>query len=523
MKVLSCERLAPPALEVFEDLGIEVHVNPALSFDELIGMIGDYDALVTDGALPVNETVLDRAPRLRVIGRPGAGLDNVDIKAASKRGIVVMNTPDADAVATAEHAIALMLSLSRMIPQADRALKEGRKEVFEGREIYGKVLGLVGAGHIGRVVADRARALRMKVLAYDPFIRPEVLERLDLEPVTFEELLARSDYISIHAPRTKDTQDLFGREVLGCMKKGAMLVNCSHADIVKEEDLYEALRSGHLDGAALDGFRTGPSSRMRLMELPNFICTPRLSASTREARAAMSGQLARQMAGYLLHGTVKNAVNVPAISPELMTVLGPYATLAERIGLFHAQLAESALLEVDIELSGAITAHDTTALSRAVLKGLLTPILGEGVNFVNAPVVAEERGIRITESRRGSCEDFASLVSVRVRTAEAENVISGTIFGARMPRIIRINDFRLEAVPEGHLLFITSEDRPGVIGLIGTTLGRHGVNINRMQVGQQPEGGNNIILLTTGSSAPGEALRELLALAQVDSVKTIEL
>jgi D-3-phosphoglycerate dehydrogenase len=523
MKVLSCERLTNSALKVLEDVGIEVHVNPGLSYDELIGMIGDYDALVTDGAMPLNDTVLDRASRLRVIGRAGSGVDNVDVKAASKRGIVVMNTPDADAVATAEHAIALMLALSRMIPQADRALKEGRNEVFEGRELCGKVLGLVGAGHIGRVVADRAKAMRMKVLAHDPFIRPEVLERLDVEPVTFDELLSRSDYISIHAPRTKGTQDLFGKDVLGRMKRGSMLVNCSHADIIKEEDLYEALRSGHLAGAALDSFRAGASSRLRLMGLPNFICTPNLSGSTAEAREAMSGQLAGQMAGYLLHGSVNNAVNVPAISPELMTVLGPYATLAERIGLFHAQLAESALLDVDIELSGAITAHDTTALSRAVLKGLLTPIMGDGVNFINAAVVAEDRGIRITESRRASCEDFASLVSVRVQTAEAEHVISGTIFGARMPRIIRIDDFRLEAVPEGHLLFITSEDRPGVIGLIGTTLGKHGININRMQVGQQPEGGNNIILLTTGSSAPGEALRDLRALAQVDSVKTIEL
>jgi D-3-phosphoglycerate dehydrogenase len=526
MKVLVCERLAASGIKIFEDTpGIEVDVSPGLTYEELASLIADYDGAVIGGATRITERIIDAAFRLKVIGRAGAGLENVDLKAASRRGIVVMNTPEGHAVATAEHAIALILALSRNIAQANQSLREGRweQERFAGQEVFNKVLGLVGAGHVGRIVADRAKGLRMKVIAYDPHIKPDVIEKIDLEPVSFEDLLARSDYISVHTPRTAETVNLFNKDTIALMKKGAMLVNCAHAGIVSEEDLFDALDGGRLRGAALDVFTREPPGEHRLMTLSNFICTPHLSASTKEAEEAAARELAQQMTAYLLHGTVKNAVNVPSISSELMNILGPYVILMERIGLLQAQLAEGAILEVSAKFSGAITEHDTSPLTTAVLKGLLTPVLGDHVNFVNAPILARDRGIKITESRTATCDDFSSLASVTVRNLEGENLVSGTIFGARMPRIIQINDFYLEAVPEGHLILIRSEDRPGVIGLMGTTLGRHGININRMQVGQQADGGRNIILLTTGLKAPAEAVDELLRFSQVESVKMIEL
>jgi len=526
MKVLVCERLAEAGIKIFEetpDLGVDV--STGLTHEELAGIISGYDGVAIGGATRITERIIESASRLKVIGRAGAGLENVDIKAASRRGIVVMNTPDGRTVAIAEHAIALILALSRNIAQANQSLREGRweQERFAGQEVFNKVLGLVGAGHVGRITADRAKGLRMKVIAYDPYIKPDVIERLDLEPVSFEDLLARSDYISVHTPKTDRAVNLFNKDSIARMKKGAMLVNCAHAGIVNEEDLFYALESGRLGGAALDVFTREPPGEHRLMKLPNFICTPHLSASTREAEEAAARDLAKQMTAYLLHGTVKNAVNVPSISSELMDVLGPYVILMERVGLLHAQLAEGAILEISVKFSGAITEHDTSPLTTAVLKGLLTPIVGDHVNFVNAPILAHDRGIQLTESRTKTCDDFSSLASVSVKSLEGENLVSGTIFGARMPRIIRINDFYLEAVPEGHLLLIESEDKPGVIGLMGTALGRHGVNINRMQVGQQTDGGKNIILLTTGLKASAEAVDELTGLSQVKSVKMIEL
>ncbi len=526
MKVLVCERLAEAGIKIFDETpDIEVDVSTGLTHEELGSIIGDYDGVAVGGSTRITEHIIEAASRLKVIGRAGAGLENVDLKAASRRGIVVMNTPEGHAVATAEHAIALILALSRNIAQACQSLREGRweKARFAGQEIFNKVLGIVGAGHIGRIVADRAKGLRMQVIVYDPHIKPDVVERLDLEPVSFEDLLARSDYISVHTPKTAETLNLFNRDSLALMKNGAMLINCAHAGIVNEEDLFNALENGSLGGAALDVFTREPPGAHRLMELPNFICTPHLSASTKEAEEAVARELAQQMTAYLLHGAVKNAVNVPSISSELMNTLGPYVILMERMGLLHAQLAEGATLEVSVRFSGAITEHDTAPLTTAVLKGLLTPVLGDHVNFVNAMILANDRGVKITESRTRTCDDFSSLVIVTVKNLEGENLVSGTIFGARMPRIIRINDFYLEAVPEGHLLLIRSEDRPGVIGLMGTALGRHGININRMQVGQQRDGGKNIILLTTGLKASEEAVAELLGLSQVESVKMIEL
>ncbi len=526
MRVLVSDDLSDLGVGIFQETPeIEVDINTGLSPDDLKAIIGRYHGLVIRSATKVTDEIIEAADNLKVIGRAGIGLDNVDISAASRRGIVVMNTPEGNTVTTAEHALAMMMALSRNIPEGTISLKQGKweKKKLQGREFYNKTLGLIGVGKIGRIVADRAKGMKMKVIAYDPYLRPETLDELDVEPVSFEELLERSDYISIHTPRTDETTNLINKENMANMKKGAMLVNCARGGIVNEDDLYEALKSGHLGGAALDVFASEPPGHMKLMDLPNFICTPHLGASTREAQDNVAKDVAEQIVAYLLHGTVKNAVNVPNIGPELVKVLRPYASLAEKMGSLQAQLVDSGILEVEINYSGKVTEYDVTPLTTATLKGLLTPILKDDVNFVNASFVASDRGIKVVESKTKTSKDFASLIKIRVKSTEGTNIVSGTIFGQTLPRILRLNDFYLEAIPEGHLLMIENEDVPGVIGLISTVLGKHNVNISRMHVGQERAKKQNVVLLTTSISVDDEVLEAICDLEGVISTRRIEL
>jgi D-3-phosphoglycerate dehydrogenase len=526
MKVLVSDTLSDLGVKIFQETpGIEVDVNTGLPPEELKDIIGQYHGLVVRSATKVTADILEAAHNLKVIGRAGIGLDNVDIPAASQRGIVVMNTPEGNTITTAEHTVAMMMALSRNVPQATASLKEGKweKKKLQGRELYNKTLGMIGAGKIGRIVAERAKGMKMKVIVYDPYIKPETVERLDLEPVSLDGLLQRSDYITIHTPRTDETIDMVNKDTFAKMKKGAMLINCARGGIVNEDDLYDALESGHLAGAALDVFGTEPPGAIKLMGLSNFICTPHLGASTREAQDNVAVDVAEQIVAYLLHGSVKNAVNVPSIGPELMTFLRPYATLAEKMGSLQTQLTESGIVEVQINYSGKVTEYDTTPLTTAMLKGLLTPILKDDVNFVNAPYIATDRGIKVVESKTKTSEDFASLIMLKVKSLEGENIVSGTIFGKTMARILRINNFYLEALPEGHILLIHNQDIPGVIGLIGTTLGKHGVNIGRMQVGQERAEKQNVILLTTNVAVNDDILEELRGLEYTFSARRIEL
>jgi D-3-phosphoglycerate dehydrogenase len=526
MKVLVSDPLSEVGVKIFQETpGIDVDVNTGLTPEELKGIIPNYDGLVIRSATKVTEDIIAAAQNLKVIGRAGIGLDNVDIPAASQRGIVVMNTPEGNTITTAEHAIAMIMALTRNIPQATASLKEGKweKKKLKGRELFNKTLGLIGAGHIGRIVADRAKGMKMKIIVYDPYIKPAAIERLDLEPVSFDQLLQRSDYITVHTPKTDETANMINRGAMEKMKKGTMVINCARGGIVNEDDLYEALKSGHLGGAALDVFSTEPPGELDLMSLPNFICTPHLGASTAEAQDNVAADVAKQIVAYLLHGTVENAVNVPSISSELMGTLRPYATLVERMGSLQSQLSDSAVLEARIDYSGTVTEYDVAPLTTAMLKGLLTPILKDDVNFVNAPYIAADRGIKVIESKSSTSEDFASLIKLTVSTLEGENIVSGTIFGKKMPRILRINDFYLEAIPEGHNLLIHNQDKPGVIGNIGEILGKNGINISRMQVGQKTEKKQNVILLTTGSIVSDEVLEELRGLEPVFSARKIEL
>ena len=526
MKVLISDPLSEKGIDIFRETpGIDVDVKTGLEPDELKQIIHQYDGLAIRSATKVTADIISVATNLKVIGRAGIGLDNVDIPAASQRGIVVMNTPEGNTITTAEHTIAMIMALSRNIPQATASLKEGRwdKKKLKGREIFNKTLGLVGVGHIGSIVADRAKGLKMRVIVYDPYIKAETVERLDLEPVSFDELLRRADFITIHTPKTDETTNLFNRESIVKMKKGAALINCARGGIVNEEDLYDALKSGHLSGAACDVFIQEPPGKIRAMDLPNFICTPHLGASTEEAQDNVAVDVAEQIVNYLLHGTVKNAVNVPSISAELMNTLRSYVTLLERMGSMQTQLTASAVLEAHVDYCGAVTEYDLSPLTTAMLKGLLTPILKDDVNFVNAPYIANNRGIKVIESKSKTSEDFVTLITLTIKTLEGDTVISGTIFGKEMPRIVRINSFYLEAIPEGHNLLIHNQDSPGVIGSIGTTLGRHGINICRMQVGEEKGTQRNVILLTTTSVVNDDVLQKICDLEGIFSVKTIEL
>ena len=526
MKVLVSDNLSKVGIEIFEKTpGIQVDVKTGLKPEELKEVIKDYDALVIRSATKVTADIIAAADKLKVIGRAGIGLDNVDIPAATQRGIVVMNTPEGNTITTAEHAIAMIMALSRNIPQATASLKAGKweKKQLQGKELYNKTLGIIGAGHIGRIVADRAKGLKMNVIVYDPYVKPEVLSELGAEGVDFDELLRRSDYVTIHTPRTPETMNLINKDTLSKMKKGAMLINCARGGIVNEDDLYDALASGHLAGAALDVFSQEPPGKIKLMELDNFICTPHLGASTKEAQDNVARDVANQIVAYLLEGTVTNAVNVPSISGDLVKILRPFALLAEKMGLLQVQVGEGGIREIEIKYAGAVSQYDSRPLTAALLKGVLTPALKDEVNFVNAPVIASERGIKVVESKTETSEDFASLVVTRVKTDEGENIVSGTVFGKNIPRILRIDDFYLEAFPEGHNLLIKNRDVPGVIGAITSTLGSKGYNIARMHVGQDREKGENGVFLATESPVNDEVLSQLNSIDDVLSIRRIEL
>ena len=525
MKILVSDNLGEIGIRMFqEEKGLEVDVRTGLPPEELKAIIGEYDALVIRSATKVTEELLEAAGNLKVVGRAGIGLDNVDIPAATKRGVVVMNTPGGNVVTTAEHAIAMMLSLTRNIPQGTSSLKAGRwdKKKLQGREIYNKVLGIIGFGKIGSIVANRARGLKMRVIVHDPFVTPEQIEKAGYESVALDELYQRSNYISVHVPKLKSTIGLIGKEAFDQMQEGAMLVNCARGGIVDEDALYKAIGAGKVGGAALDVFETEPPGENKLFELDRVVCTPHLGASTREAQTNVAVAVAQQIIDYLKHGTIVNAVNVPSVTGELLKQIGPYLTLADQMGSLQAQLCCGAFKEVTIEYTGDFGELDLTPVTTAVLKGLLEPYVKDDVNFVNAHAIATERGIKVVETTSAESEDYINLITVRVVTTEMSSTVSGTIFGKKDPRVVQIDNFRLELIPYGHMALIHNLDKPGAIGSIGTTLGKHKINIGRMQVGQEEEGDRNIIFMQTDTQIPDEVVTELRDLPLVKNVWPLE-
>jgi len=526
MKILISDNLGEAGVKMFqEEPGFEVDVKTGLEPEELKKIIGDYDALVIRSATKVTEELLQAAKRLKVVGRAGIGLDNVDIPAATKRGVLVMNTPTGNVVTTAEHTIAMMMALTRNIPWGTSTLKDGKweKKKLQGREIYNKVLGIIGFGKIGSIVADRARGLKMQVIVHDPYISDETIEKAGFEAVSIEDLYRRSDYVTVHVPKLKDTTGLIDKKAFDQMKDGVMIINCARGGIVNEADLNEALKSGKVAGAALDVFETEPPGVCPLFEIDRVICTPHLGASTFEAQTNVAVMVAEQIIAYLKDATVINAVNVPPVSGDLLEKLNPYLTLADRMGCLLAQLAQGGIKEVRIDYAGDFNELDLSPVTTAVLKGLMTPMIKDDVNFVNAQILARERGIKVTEAKIAESEEYVNLITVEAICDEGQNKVAGTIFGRKNPRVVNINNFRLELEPVDRFILIHNHDKPGAIGSIGTLLGNHHINISRMRVGQEEGSDKTMIFLRTDSPIPEDVVKELRALPLIISVTSFEL
>jgi len=526
MKILISDNLGEAGVKLFqEEPGFEVDVKTGLEPEELNKIIGDYDALVIRSATKVTENLLQAAKKLKVVGRAGIGLDNVDIPAATKRGVLVMNTPTGNVVTTAEHTIAMMMALTRNIPWGTSTLKDGKweKKKLQGREIYNKVLGIIGFGKIGSIVADRARGLKMQVIVHDPYISDETIEKAGFEAVSIEDLYRRSDYVTVHVPKLKDTTGLIDKKAFDQMKDGVMIINCARGGIVNEVDLNEALKSGKVAGAALDVFETEPPGVCPLFEIDRVICTPHLGASTFEAQTNVAVMVAEQIIAYLKDATVINAVNVPPVSGDLLEKLNPYLTLADRMGCLLAQLAQGGIKEVRIDYAGDFNQLDLSPVTTAVLKGLMTPMIKDDVNFVNAQILARERGIKVTEAKIAESEEYVNLITVEAICDEGQNKVAGTIFGRKNPRVVNINNFRLELEPVDRFILIHNHDKPGAIGSIGTLLGNHHINISRMRVGQEEGSDKTMIYLRTDSPIPEDVVEELRALPLIISVTSFEL
>ncbi|HKS85664.1 MAG TPA: phosphoglycerate dehydrogenase [Pseudolabrys sp.] len=522
--VLISDALSPAAVQIFKDRGIEVEFQPALGKDreKLAATIGGYDGLAIRSATKVTAKILEQARNLKVIGRAGIGVDNVDIPAATARGIIVMNTPFGNSITTAEHAISLMLALARQIPEADASTRAGKweKNKFMGVEIFGKTLGIIGCGNIGSIVADRALGLKMKVVAYDPFLSPERASDLGVEKVELDELFRRADFITLHTPLTDKTRNIISAAALTAMKKGVRIINCARGGLVDEAALYSALKSGHVSGAAFDVFVTEPATDNPLFGLPNVVCTPHLGAATSEAQENVALQVAEQMSDYLLRGAITNAINFPSISAEEAPKLKPFVALAEKLGSFAGQLTETGVSKVQVAYEGAVAQMNTKALTSAALAGLLRPMLGD-VNVVSAPVVAKERGIVVEEVTREMPEDYESLITITMTTERQSRHVSGTVFADGRPRIVNIKGIRMDAEFGPSMIYITNLDKPGFIGKFSSTLGEAGINIATFHVGREAPGGNAIALIEIDGDLPETVLAKVRALPQVQQAKPL--
>jgi len=524
-KVLISDALSPAAVQIFKDRGVEVDFQPNLGKDrdKLAAVVNGFDGLAIRSATKVTAKIIEQARGLKVIGRAGIGVDNVDIPAATAKGIIVMNTPFGNSITTAEHAITLMLALARQIPQADASTQAGKweKNRFMGVEITGKTLGVVGCGNIGSIVAERGHGLKMKVIAYDPYLSPERAADLGVEKVELDELLRRADFITLHTPLTEKTRNIIDAAALAKTKKGVRIINCARGGLADENALRAALDSGHVAGAAFDVFTVEPATENPLFGHPNVVCTPHLGAATSEAQENVALQIAEQMSDYLLSGAISNAVNFPSITAEEAPQLRPYVELAEKLGSFAGQLTETGINKVHLTYEGAVAEMKTKALTSAALAGLLRPIL-QDVNVVSAPIVARERGIVVDETTREHIDDFESLVTVTVETERQERSVSGTVFADGKPRIVNIKGIRMDAEFGPSMIYVTNEDKPGFIGHFAGLLGDAGINIATFHVGRDAPGGNAIALVEVDGTVPTDVLGEVLKLPHVKQAKPLK-
>ncbi len=527
MKVLITDGMAQDGLEILEAATeLDIDVRKGIPKEELLEIVGDYDAVIVRSATTVTAEIIDAATNLKAIGRAGIGVDNVDVEAATKKGIVVMNTPEANAITTAEHTITLMLSLARRIPEAHASLKAGKWErsKFKGIEIYGKTLGCIGLGNIGKLVAERAMGLKMNVIAYDPFLTQEAANKLGVELVPLDDLLKRADIITIHTPLTPDTKDLINKDTFEKTKPGLIIINCARGGIINEQDITEAVKSGKIAGAAFDVYTSEPPAEDNpiLSIDENIVITPHLGASTAEAQTKVGLAIAGQIVDFLVNGVVNNAVNMPSVSLEALVVMKPYLNLAEKLGVLEGQICKGGIKEVHIEYDGEVSEMDTSPITVSALKGFLTPMMDVIVSHVNAPVIAKERGIKVIESKSSEAKDFTSLITIKVKTEEGENQVSGTIFGKEEPRIVRINGVTIDIVPEGYMLVSENNDKPGFIGSMCSILGENGVNIGRLHLGRKSIGGRAIVFTNVDSPVPKEVIEQIANLSDIISVAQVK-
>jgi D-3-phosphoglycerate dehydrogenase len=522
--VLISDALSPAAVQIFKDRGIEVDFQPNLGKDKdkLAALVGGFDGLAIRSATKVTSKILERAKNLKVIGRAGIGVDNVDIPAATARGVIVMNTPFGNSITTAEHAISLMLALARQIPEADTSTRAGKweKNRFMGVEIFGKTLGVIGCGNVGSIVANRGIGLHMKVIAYDPFLSAERAMAIGVDKVELDELFRRADFITLHTPLTDKTKNIIDASSLKRMKKGVRIINCARGGLVDEAAITEALKAGHVAGAAFDVFVEEPATENPLFKLPNVVCTPHLGAATSEAQENVALQIAEQMSDYLLRGAISNAVNFPSITAEEAPRLKPFIALAEKLGSFAGQLTETGISNVQLRYEGAVAEMNTKALTSAAVAGLLRPML-QDVNVVSAPIVAKDRGIMIEEVTRDAAGDYDSLITVTVTTPQQTRWVSGTVFADGRPRIVNIKGIRMDAEFGASMIYITNLDKPGFIGKFSSTLGDAGINIATFHVGREAPGGSAIALIEIDGELPPQVLDKVRALPQVQQAKPL--
>ena len=518
-KVLISDKLSPEAVAIFKDRGIDVDVKPGLTPPELREIIGQYDGLAIRSNTKVTKELLDAATNLKVVGRAGIGVDNVDLKSATARGVIVMNTPHGNSITTAEHAIAMMFALARQIPEATASTKAGKweKNRFMGTELTGKVLGLIGAGNIGSIVANRAHGLHMRVIAYDPYLSEKRALDMGVEKLELAELLARADFITLHTPMTEATRNILSREALAQCKRGVRIINCARGGLVDEAALAEAITSGQVGGAALDVFETEPAKDSPLFGMENVVCTPHLGASTNEAQENVALQVAEQISDFLLTGAVTNAINTASVSAEDAPRLRPYMQLVQALGAFAGQLtlaADGVIRKIAIDYEGQVAALNQKPLSAAALAGLLTPVLS-GVNMVNAPIMAREHGIDVSETVHDRLSEYQTLVRITVTTDKGTRSVAGTLFAGNKPRLVEIKGIQVEADFAPHMLYVTNQDKPGFIGKFGETLARHGINIATFHLGRAAAGGDAICLVSVDGDVSEAVLAEIRALPLV--------
>ncbi|MFA8384833.1 MAG: phosphoglycerate dehydrogenase [Pelagibaca sp.] len=524
-RVLISDKLSDAAVQIFKDRGIDVDFQPDLGKDKdkLAEVIGQYDGLAIRSATKVTQTILDNAANLKVIGRAGIGTDNIDKDAASKKGVIVMNTPFGNMITTAEHAIAMMFACARQIPEASASTHAGKweKSKFMGVELTGKTLGVIGAGNIGGIVCDRARGLKMKVVAYDPFLGEEKAKQMQVEKVELDDLLKRADFITLHVPLTDQTKNILSAENLAKTKKGVRIINCARGGLVDEAALAEMLKSGHVAGAAFDVFAEEPATDNPLFNLPNVVCTPHLGAATTEAQENVALQVAEQMANYLLTGAVENALNMPSVTAEEAKIMGPWIKLADHLGSFIGQMTDEPIKAINILYDGSVSEMNLEALNCSAISGIMKRV-NPDVNMVSAPLIAKERGIKISTTNQAKSGAFDGYIKVTVVTAERERSIAGTVFSDGKPRFIQIKGINIDAEIGAHMVYTTNEDVPGIIGTLGMTMGQNNVNIANFTLGRSVAKGEAIALLYVDEAVPASVVDKLKETGMFRQVKPLQ-